>query len=151
LSDIPWANVFLPSKILVVCVNNNGDVVAVCGIRSVFNIITLYVCEKWRGKGVGTKTFKRTITIAKKRHISFILFGVYYNNIPILRLTSKFGCKDIMSLKKSNIGFKIIPLNFLGHIAYISLRVITSLLPNVFWTYVAQRVHDRTISGYRGG
>lgn len=153
MPDLPdeWANAFSPSKILVACVDDNDDTIAFCGIRSIFNIITLYVHEKWRGQGVGIKIFRKTIIMAKKGHLSFVLFGVYYDNVPILRLTSKFGCKDIVFLKKTNIGFKIIPLNFLGHIVYVSLRVVTHLLPDMCWTYVAQWVHNRTMLDYMGG
>lgn len=146
LSDLPkeWAGAFLPSKILVIAVNSNGDVVGVCGIRSVFNIITTYIYENWRGKGLGTKMHEIIIPIAKKRHLCFLLFGAYSDNIPILHLTSKFGSKDIVSLKKSNLTFKIFPLNFLGYIVYWSAQVITHLLPNRFLEYISIWIHNKT-------
>ena len=42
LANIPWTNAFLPSKILVVSVDDKSNVAAVCGIRSVLNILTFY-------------------------------------------------------------------------------------------------------------
>lgn len=152
LLDLPkeWASAFLPSKILAVAINNNGDVVGVCGIRSVFNITTTYIYENWRGKGLGTKMHEIIVPIAKKRHLCFLLFGIYSDNVPYWdRKTSEFGSKDIVSLKKSNLKFKIFPLNFLGYIVYWSARVITHLLPNVFWTYAAQWIHNMTVRNVR--
>jgi len=150
LSNIPWANAFLPSKILVVGVGDNGDVAAVCGIRSVFNILTLYVCEEWRGQGIGNQILGKAIGIAKERHLGFVLLGVFSNNIRAFRLYSEFGFKEIIYLEKLGLRVMMLPMDFVSEVAYVFLRGITSLSPDMFWTYAAQWVHDRTISNDDG-
>jgi hypothetical protein len=146
LANIPWTDAFLPSKILVAGVDENGDIVAVCGIRSVFNISTLYVCEKWRGRGIGNQILKKTIDTAWKRHLSFILIGVFYDNVRAFRLASKFGFKEVTFLRNPSLRIMMLPMNLLGKVSYLSLRAITSLLPNLFWVYIAQCVHNVTVS-----
>lgn len=144
--DLPkeWIGAFWSSKILIVAINNNGDVVGVCGIRSVFNIITEYIYENWRGKGLGTKMLETIIAIAKKRHLCFLLFGIP-DHIPYWdRKTSEFGGKDIISLKNSNLRFKIFPLNLLGYVVYWTSRVITHLLPNRLVEYISIWIHNKT-------
>jgi ribosomal protein S18 acetylase RimI-like enzyme len=84
LLSIPWVNAFLPSKILVVGVDD-GSFGAVCGIRSVFNILTSYVCEQWRGRGIGSQMLAKTISMARERRLSFILLGVFYDNVRAFR------------------------------------------------------------------
>jgi hypothetical protein len=146
LSNIPWANAFLPSKILVVNLDDDGDVAAVCGIRSVLNILTLYVCEKWRDRGIGAQILEKMIGVARERHLGFILLGVFYGNVRAFRLYSKFGFKGVVFLKKPSLRIMMLPLNFLGKVSYLSLRAIISLLPNLFWVYIAQYVHNVTVS-----
>lgn len=150
LRSIPWANAFLPSKILVVCVDD-GSFGAVCGIRSVFNILTLYVCEQWRGRGIGSQILAKTISMARERRLGFILLGVFYDNVRAFRLYSRFGFKEVVYLRKLGLRVMMLPLDFLGEVAYVFLCGITLLLPNMFWTYVAQWVHDRTVSDDKGG
>jgi len=151
LANVPWTNVFLPSKILVVGVDDNGGVMAVCGVRSVFNILALYVCGEWRGRGIGSQILKKTIDMARKQRLSFILLGVFHSNVGAFRLYSNFGFKEVVFLKKSSLRIMMLPINVVGEVTYLVLCAITSLLPNVLWIYVAQRVHDRTISNYDGG
>ena len=150
MSNIPWANAFLPSKILVVGVDDKGEVEAVCGIRSVFNILTLYVGEQWRGRGVGNQILEKAIDIARERRLGFILLGVSYNNVRALHLYSNFGFKEVVYLKKSDLRVMILPMDFVGEVAYVVLCGVTSLLPNVFWTYFAQCVHNVTVSDREG-
>jgi ribosomal protein S18 acetylase RimI-like enzyme len=150
LANVPWTNAFLPSKILVIGVDDNGDVMAVCGVRSVFNILTLYVCREWRGRGIGSQILKKTIDMAWKRRLSFILLGVFHSNVGAFRLYSKFGFKEVVFLKKSSLRIMMLSMNVIGEVTYLVLCAITSFLPNVLWAYVAQRVHDRTISDYDG-
>jgi predicted GNAT family acetyltransferase len=147
LSDLPkeWAGAFLSSKILVVAVNSNEGVVGVSGIRSVFNITTTYIYENWRGKGLGTKMHELLVIIAKKRHLCFFLFGVRSDSMWDKK-TSDFGSKEIVSLKKSNLRFKIFPLNFLGCVVYWCSKVITYLLPNRFSEYISIWIHNKTWS-----
>ena len=145
LLSIPWVNAFLPSKILVVAVDD-GSFGAVCGIRSVFNILTLYVCEQWRGRGVGSQILEKTIGMARERRLGFVLLGVFYNNVRAFRLYSRFGFKEVVYLRKSGLRIMMLPINFVGEVAYLFLCAITLLLPNLFWTYAAQWVHNTTVS-----
>jgi len=145
LANIPWTNAFLPSKILIVGVDDDGDVVAACGIRSVFNVLTLYVCEQWRGRGMGNLILEKAIDIAQERRLGFILLGVFYDNVGAFRLYSKFGFKEVVYLKKSGLRVMMLPLDCIGEVAYVFLCGITSLLPNVFGTYAARWVHNVTV------
>ena len=150
MSNIPWANAFLPSKILVVGVDDDGDVVAVCGIRSVFNILTLYVCSEWRSRGIGTQILEKAINMARERYLGFILLGVLYDNVRALHLYSKFGIKEVVYLRKSSLRVMMLPMGFVGEVAYPFLCGIACSLPNVFWTYAVRWVHNITVSDRRG-
>ena len=150
MSNIPWANAFLPSKILVVGVDDDGDVVAVCGIRSVFNILTLYVCSEWRSRGIGTQILEKAINMARERYLGFILLGVLYDNVRALHLYSKFGFKEVVYLRKSSLRVMMLPMGFVGEVAYPFLCGIACSLPNVFWTYAVRWVHNITVSDRRG-
>ena len=96
MANIPWTNAFLPSKILVVGVDDKSNVAAVCGIRSVFNILTLYVCEQCRGRGIGSQILAKTIGMERERRLGFILLGVFYDNVRAFRLYSRFGFKEVV-------------------------------------------------------
>jgi hypothetical protein len=146
LLSIPWINAFLPSKILVVGVDDKSNVAAVCGIRSLFNILTLYVCEQWRDRGIGSQILAKTIGMARERRLSFILLGVFYDNARAFRLYSRFGFKEVVYLRKSGLRVMMLPMDFLGEVAYMFLCGITLLLPNLFWTYAAQWIHNATVS-----
>ena len=151
MANIPWVNAFLPSKILVVGVDDKSNVAAVCGIRSLFNILTLYVCEQCRGLGIGSQILAKTISMARERRLGFILLGVFYDNARAFRLYSRFGFKEVVYLRKSGLRVMMLPMDFLGEVAYVFLCGITLLLPNMFLAYVAQWVHDRTVSDDKGG
>jgi ribosomal protein S18 acetylase RimI-like enzyme len=151
LANIPWTNVFLPSKILVVGVDDKSNVAAVCGIRSLFNILTLYVCKQCRGLGIGSQILEKTIGMARERRLGFILLGVFYDNVRAFRLYSRFGFKEVVYLRKSGLRVMMLPMDFLGEVAYMFLCGVTLLLPNMFLAYVAQWVHDRTASDDKGG
>lgn len=151
MANIPWANVFLPSKILVVGVDDKSNVAAVCGIRSLFNILTLYVCEQCRGLGMGGQILEKTIGMARERRLGFILLGVFYDNVRAFRLYSRFGFKEVVYLRKSGLRVMMLPMDFLGEVAYVFLCGVTLLLPNMFLAYVAQWVHDRNVSDDKGG
>ncbi len=78
--------------------------------------------------------------------LSFILLGVFHSNAGAFRLYSNFGFKEIIFLKKSSLRIMILPINVIGEVTYLFLCAITSLLPNVLWAYVAQWVHNTTVS-----
>ena len=146
MANIPWVNAFLPSKILVVGVDDKSNVAAVCGIRSLFNILTLYVCEQCRGLGIGSQILEKTIGMARERRLGFILLGVFYDNVRAFRLYSRFGFREVVYLRKLGLRVMMLPMNFVGEVTYLFLCVVTLLLPNLFWTYAAQWVHNATVS-----
>jgi len=150
LLNVPWANAFLASKILVAGIKDDGSIGAVCGIRSMFNILTLYVCEQSRGRGIGNQILKKTIDVARQRHLVFILLGVPYRNTRAFRLYLKFGFREVVYLKKLNLRIMMFAMDFVAQVAYAFLCTIVSLLPNVFWTYVEQWIHDRTVNSDGG-
>ncbi len=149
LLNIPWINAFSPSKILVIGVDDEGNVAAMCGIRSMFNILTLYVCEQFRDRGIGSQILERSIGIARECHLRFVLLGVFLDNVRAFRLYSKFGFKEVAYLKKSGLKVMILPIDSIGEVAYLFLCGITLLLPNVFWTYAAQLIHNVTVRNVR--
>ena len=150
LSDIPWTNAFLPSKILVAGLDDEGRVEAVCGIRGVFNILTLYVRERWRGRGIGNQILEKAIDMARESRLGFILLGVFCDNMRALRLYCKFGFKEVVYLRKSSLRVMMLPMGFVGEVAYPFLCGIACSLPNVFWTYAVRWVHNITVSDRRG-
>lgn len=95
---------------------------------------------------MGSQILKKTIGIARERHLGFVLLGVFYSNVRAFRLYSKFGFKEVVFLKKPSLRIMMLPMNFVGEVAYLFLCVVTLLLPNLFWTYVAQWVHNATVS-----
>jgi len=92
----------------------------------------------------------KAIEIARERRLGFILLGVFYDNVRALRLYSKFGFKEVVYLKKSGLRVMMLTLDLVGDVAYVFLCGITSLLPNVFWTYAAQWIHNITVSDDEG-
>jgi len=123
---------------------------AVCGIRSVFNILTLYVCKQWRGRGIGNQILKRVIDKAREHRLGFILLGVPYDNVRAFHLYFKFGFREVVYLKKSGLRVMMLPMDSMGEVTSVFLCGITSLLPNVFWTYAAQWIHNITVSNREG-
>ena len=140
--DIPMVEEFFPSHLLVVGLNNSY-VCTACGIRSAFNILTLYVTKKYRGGGFGSLTLKKTISVAKKRNLNFISLAVLSNNVIALRLYSKFGFREIIHLE--NYVTMMLPLTFLGELVYTFLRIAVSLLPVKFLEVVARLVYKQTL------
>jgi predicted GNAT family acetyltransferase len=150
LSNIPWTSAFLRSKILVASVDDEDGVEAVCGIRGVFNILTLYVGEQCRGRGVGNLLLTKAIAIARERRIGFILLGVFYDNAKAFHLYHKSGFREVVFLENSSLRVMMLPMDFVGEFAYWFLCGVTRSLPNVFWAYAARLVHRLTVSDYEG-
>jgi hypothetical protein len=86
------------------------------------------------------------IDVARDRGLSFVLLGVFSWNVPAFRLYSNSGFREVVHLKKSSLRVMMLPIDFVGGVVYKVFCFVTSLLPNLFWTYAAQWVHDRTIS-----
>lgn len=145
---VEFRQTFLLSKVLVVAETSNGNVVAACGLRSIFNILTMYVEGAYRGRGIGTQVLKIAISKAQKRNLNFIMLTVLSNNSPALHLYLKFGFKEIFRLKSLGRIVMILPLSFKGRLAYIFLNAISSCrFTEVFSMYVVECVHKRTMKG----
>lgn len=143
LQNFPWARNFLSSKILVVGMND-GSIIATCGVRSLLNILTLYVGEGYRGQGIGSRMLRKTIEVAQKRNLSFIVLSVLLDNMPAFHLYLKFGFKEIVRFDKFIV--MMFPLTTRGEMAYGFLSLISSKLPNIFIAHVANWIEKMTLS-----
>jgi len=147
LEEFPWSRIFLPSKLLVVGIEERNNAVAACGIRSILNVLTLYVRKQHRGRGLGRKTLAKTIDVAKKFGLRFILLGAYSDNPSAYNLYSTVGFKEIVHIKRPDMMFMMFPLSFEGELAYAFLNVACSWLPKSLLSGFAQWFEARTISG----
>ena len=136
MQDFPtrFANGFLSSKLLTVCVMNDFDVVAACGILNLSNYVLYYVKEAYRGQGLGAQIIEETINAARKRGLLFLHSSVSTSNVPSLRLQNKFFRK-IVYLKKWEYIITMLPLTFRGELLYTFLRLTCSILPETFIAY----------------
>jgi GNAT superfamily N-acetyltransferase len=145
VQGFPLASELASSKLLVVFVVNDNDVVAACGIRSLFNVLVLHVEEGYRGRGLGTQVLTKTIDVAQKRELNFITLSVSSDNIVAFHLYSKCGFKETAYLRKPNLILMMIPLNRKGRFVYEFLKDVCFLLPNSFLTRVHEWLYKRTV------
>ncbi len=146
LLEFPPAKELESSELLVVCIDDDDRIVAACGVRSLFNILTLHVKEGYRGRRVGTQLLRKTIQAAKKRRLGFITLTVSSGNIVAFQLYCKFGFKELMSLRKSRQVLMLLPLTFTGKLAYAFFHMLCLLLPNTFLLYVHSWFYQRTLT-----
>jgi len=143
LQNFPMAEEFLSSRITVFC-RNDTKILAVCGIRSIFNILAIHVAEGYRGKGLGTHVLRKTIEIARRRNLNFITLPVLVDNVRALRLYFKFSFKEVIRLE--NYLTLMLPLTLVGEIFYLSLRVVCSVLPVVVLTHAVRSIFQKTLN-----
>lgn len=128
-----YASVFSSAYMsIVVCVTNNSDVVAACGILSPLNYLLLYVKEQYRGRGLGTRVLEKTIYVARRRNLNFINLAVSSGNVPALRIYSKLGFRETVSFPKFKFRLMMLPFNIEGEIAYAFLHEVVSKMPKTF-------------------
>jgi len=142
--SFPLAEELASSGLLVVGMKNDDTVVAACGIRSVLNVLVLYVEVDLRGRGVGAQVLGATIESAEKRKLHFITLSVSPNNAAALRLYLKSGFRHVVFLEKPQLVIMVLPLTFVGKLAHIFFRV-ASLLPNTLLAYVHAWLYRRSI------
>jgi GNAT superfamily N-acetyltransferase len=142
--SFPLAEELTSSGLLVVGTKNDDTVVAACGIRSVLNILVLYVERDLRGHGVGAQVLRATIESAEKRKLHFITLSVSPNNAAALHLYLKAGFRQIVFLEKPQLVIMVLPLTLVGKLAQIFFRV-ASLLPNTLLAYAHTRLYKRSI------
>ena len=145
LENFPMSDEFLPSRLLVFC-RKDTEILAVCGIRSVLNILSIYVTEGYRGKRLGTRVLSETIKIARKQKLGFITLPVLVDNLPALRLYLAFRFREIVRLE--NYKVLMLPLTLRGEIAYWLFRTICSKVPNAVLTHATRSVFQRTIGDW---
>lgn len=129
-----FANGFISSKLLAVCVTSDAEVVAACGILKLSNYVMYYVKQEYRGQGLGTQIIERTINIARKRGLAFLHSSVSTTNVPSLHLQRKYFRK-IIYLEKWKYLITMLPLAFRGELLYIFLHLTCSKLPETLIAY----------------
>ena len=151
LRNFPWANVFLPSKMLVVAVEDDV-IAAVLGVRSVLNIMTEYVGEEFRGRGLGREIFERTVDAAREHGFHFLTCSVYtWHRVSLnLPLRSRSPFKMVRLLKKLQLVLFMLPLTAVGYVIYFFFQTACYLVPNNFLSYVTDRVFRKTVVGGEG-
>ena len=147
LQGFPWFEVFFPSKILVVGISKEDNTVAACGIRSMLNILILYVDGQHRGRGVGKKILRRTVDAARKRGLPFVLLGVHSDNPTAYHLYSTFGFRKFLYINNPDMTLMVLPLSIKGEVVCSFLNTACSWLPKLFLEGFAQWVETRIISG----
>jgi ribosomal protein S18 acetylase RimI-like enzyme len=145
VQGFPLTSELASSGLLVVFVVNNNYAIAACGIRSIFNILVLYVEEGYRGRGFGSEVLAKTIDVAQNRGLNFITLSVSLDNITAFHLYSKFGFKEVACLEEPNLVLMMIPLNLKGRFVFEFLKDVCSLLPNLFLKRVHGWFYKRTI------
>lgn len=134
--DFPdyYANVFTSPDVslLVLCVTNNGNIIGGCSLSGKFDMAVLYIKEGYRRKGLGSRLFLETISIARERGDNFLAGAVPPWHVAALRMDFKVGFRVIKRFKDFILIMR--PLNFKGEIAYAFLRTAFSLLPESILT-----------------
>ena len=144
VQDFPLASELASSGLLVVLVDSKSDAVAACGIRSLFNVLVLYVEEAYRGRGLGTEVLAKTIDAAREHGLNFVTLSVASDNIAAYRIYSTQGFKELVHLRTPDLILMINPLNRKGWFVHEFLRRLCALLPNSFLTSVHGWLHKRT-------
>jgi len=136
LQDFPFVREFVSSKLLVVCTDDAGKIVGVCGVRSLLNTVVVYIRRNYRGRGVGSRLMKKAIEAAEKRPPNFVTATISSENAVISHVLCKLGFKEILFLKKSRQVLMVTSTTHIGKLACAFFRMIGLLLPNYFLSYV---------------
>ena len=143
--DFPFAQEFVSSKLLVACTDQDGKIMAVCGIRSLLNILVLYVQERYRNRGVGAQILIKMIRAVERRRLAFVTLSVSSNNRIAFHLYRKMGFRQVLFLRKSRQILMILPLSFVGKLAYAFFYMIRFSFPNVLVSYIHFWLYRRTL------
>ena len=127
-----YKNAFSSSKILVVGVMNDNDVMGACGISNISNYALIYVKEEYRFRGLGTKLEAKACEEACKRSLDFVARAVHLWNLPSLRVASKVGYREVVQFRDFGYVLMMIPLNVKGKLLYTFLHGVCSKLPGTF-------------------
>lgn len=149
LKDFPsrWANLLLPSKILVVGVVND-NAIAAYGVRSILNVAVVYVKKGYRRRGIGRQIREIAFNEARKRGIHFLTGEVSFRLLSSkygLFLSSEFGCRVIKLLKEREAALVVFPLTIQGHLVYVFLRMVCSIAPSELLGSISKWIGKRTL------
>ena len=136
LADFPHSKFLLPSKLLVFGEVNNNASIAVCGIRSSMNVLSVHVKEGFRAQRVGRRILQETLNLARKKSLSFVTLTVSVDNVPAMRLFSRVGFRKIAYLKKRGLMVMMLPIILKGKSLFAFWRVVGSMLPDKLMTRV---------------
>lgn len=144
----PWASFLRASKILVIGVVND-DVVAAYGIRSMLNVMTLYVKEGYRNQGIGRQMWEKAYDAAQKRGVHF-----FTGELPFQHLHSKYGlllfseyrCRVIKRFDKRKTVLIMCPFTIEGDIFYVFLHIMCSMVPAELLRQITDWLSKRTRS-----
>ncbi len=145
LRSFPFAEEFMSSEILVVCVDHTDHIVGVCGIRSLFNIAVLYISEDYRGQGVGSQLLKKAVEIAEKRPPNFVTATISSENAAIFHILCKLGFEEVLFLKRSNQILMMTSSTHMGKLAFPLFRAAGDILPNYLLSLVHSLLYKRTL------
>jgi len=147
LRGFPFASSFVPSELLVVCIDDADRIVGVCGVRSWLNIAVSYVREDYRGRGIGSRQLKIAIEVAEKRPPYFVTGTVSSENAVALHVNRKLGFKEVLFLKKSRLILMVTCRTRMGRLACAFFCLIGLLLPNNFLSYVHWSLYSKSLKG----
>jgi len=127
-----YKDLFSSSKILVICVASDNDVAGACSIAKISNYALTYVKEEYRGRGLGTRLARIRMHEARRRGLGFMASTIGLRNLPMLRVGSKVGYREVVRLR--NFGYVILmtPFTLKGELLYMFLRAVCSRLPETF-------------------
>ena len=133
----------LRSKVVVLSVLNDDTTVAGCGVRGIYNIAhSLYVKEEYQGRGIGRKTWEKTVSVARDCGFNFITGVVPLHHDVAWHLYSKVGYKEVARLKKYSIRYIMLPFTFRGELLYILTRLVCSKLPDMLLTNIVDSIEN---------
>ena len=123
---------FSSSRILVIGVTSDNDVVGACGIAHVSNYALIFIHEQYRARGLGTRIEAKACAEAYRRGLGFVARAVHLWNVPSLRLASKVGYREVVRFKDFGYVLMMVPLNVKGKLMYTLLHEVCSRLPRAF-------------------
>lgn len=145
VQDFPLASELASSGLLVVLIDGRSNAVAACGIRTLFNVLVLYVEEDYRGRGFGTEVLVKTLDAAREHGLNFVTLSVASDNVAAYRLYSTQGFRELVHLRKPDLILMINPLTRKGWFVYEFLKGLCALLPNSLLARVHGWLYTRTV------
>ncbi|UCE29036.1 MAG: GNAT family N-acetyltransferase [Candidatus Bathyarchaeota archaeon] len=144
----PWADFLRASRILVVGVVDD-NAVAAYGIRSMLNVMTLYVKEGYRGQGIGRQLWEKVYNVARKQRVHFFTGELPFQHLHSkygLLLFSEYGCRVMKRFDKSKTVLIMCPFTIEGGIFCAFLRIICSMIPAELLRQITDWLSKRTRS-----